>query len=202
MEILRSDLKCQSLSYKRFKNIEINLLGRYQLDNAATVLETIDVLIQRGWSIPEKCVRGGLKKARWPGRFELLYDQPVFILDGAHNPQGVKSLTDNISTYLDQRKVIFLAGVLKDKDYNNMFDAIMPFAKVIIAVGPEHPRAVRSGDLAEFLRCRYKLAGVYEAEDINCGIVKALDLAKAGDVIIAFGSLYMAGAVRAFFTAN
>lgn len=199
IEILKSDLNSQILNYLNFKNIELRLLGEHQLKNAVVVLKTIEVLIKKGWKISDQDIHNGLKKARWPGRFEVLNNDPYFIVDGAHNPNGVESLVNNIEKYFYGRKLIFLTGVLKDKDYKNMLDMIAPFAKKFIAVQPDNPRALDYRDLAMFLRNRYGQAEVIEAEYVKSGIDISLNCAEPDDIVIAFGSLYMVGSIRKYF---
>lgn len=139
-----------------------------------------------------------MKKAKWPGRFEVLTRKPYFIVDGAHNPNGVRAMADNINAYFKDRKIIFLVGVLKDKDYEAMMRLIMPYGSKFIVVQPENSRALSQGELADYLRNNSN-ADVSEADNVETGIKTALNLAREDEVIIAFGSLYMVGSIRNFF---
>ena len=87
---VKADLHGQVFNYRDWKEVSIPLLGGYQLFNAAVVLETIQVLREKGYRICEEALRRGLSEVSWIGRFELLREKPVFIVDGAHNPQGIK----------------------------------------------------------------------------------------------------------------
>lgn len=198
VEVTSSDLNGQSLNFEGFREIRISLLGEYQQKNAAVVLKTLEILIEKGWNITVRNIKDGMKKAKWPGRFEVLGRKPYFIVDGAHNPNGVQALADNIKVYFKDRKIIFLVGVLKDKDYEAMMRLIMPYGNKFIVVRPENSRALSQDELASFLR-EHGNAEVSEAGNVEAGIKTALDLAKEEEVIIAFGSLYMVGSIRGFF---
>ena len=198
VEVTNSDLNGQSFHFEDFRDIKIGLLGEYQQKNAAVVLKTLEVLIKKGWNFTVKDIKEGMKKAVWPGRFEVLDRNPYFVVDGAHNPCGVQALADNIKAYFKDRKIIFLVGVLKDKDYTVMMKRIMPLGNKFIVVQPENARALSRGDLACFLSENGN-ADVWEADNVETGIRMALAQAKEDEVIIAFGSLYMVGSIRSFF---
>lgn len=199
IEVIKSDLRGQIFSYSDFKNIEISLLGEHQLKNAAVSLEAIDCLIKRGWDISYKNIQDGFKNAKWPGRFEILNEKPYFIVDGAHNPQGVETLVKNIKKYFKNKKVIFLTGVFRDKEYEKMFEIAVSYGKKFITVQPDYQRALDYKDLAKLLRKKYKHVEVFEAGDIQNGIEISLGCAEQEDVVVAFGSLYMVGVIREFF---
>lgn len=172
------------------------LLGKHQLHNVAVVLETVDVLRRKGWKISESNLREGLESVRWPARFEVLSKDPVFILDGGHNPQCAEALTECIKEYLSDRKVVFLLGVLGDKDYGTIVDMMMPHASKFICVTPLSDRALSADDLASYIEGKGAKADA--AESISEGIKMALEAARdeQKEPVVAFGSLYLAGAVR------
>ncbi len=194
------DLK--SLSYnlcgQRFlwkgQEYQLSLLGAHQLRNAGVVLETVSAMRAKGWQIPETAVFEGLRQVRWPARFEILWEEPLFILDGGHNPQCAEALARNLADYLPGEKLTFLVGVLADKDYRQMLDLISPFAACFICVTPDSSRALNSEDLAAVIAERgFSSAACSSIED---GIRMALDTEHP---VMAFGSLYLAGHVRTVF---
>ena len=170
------------------------LLGPHQLRNAGTVLETVAVLRARGWHIPEAAVSEGLRSVRWPARFEVLSREPLFILDGGHNPQCAEALAHNLEEYLPGQKFCILLGVLRDKDYRQMLDLVSPFASKFLCVTPESPRALAAADLAAEVQTRGVSASALES--IREGVRQAL---ASGENVLAFGSLYLAGHVRTLF---
>ena len=98
------------------KELELPLLGQHQLYNAAVVLSVIDSLIDAGWQITEEAIRAGIRNVSWPGRFDIISRDPLFIIDGGHNPQCIEALVKNITDYLAGRRLVVLTGVLADKD--------------------------------------------------------------------------------------
>lgn len=178
------------------KKYFIPLLGPHQLNNGAMVLETVEALRTRGWKIPEEAIKSGLEKVKWPARFEVLTKKPLFILDGGHNPQCAEALKETIEIYLPNDRIVFLLGVLADKDYESIIEMMEPYAREFVCVTPLSDRALAGDKLAEVIRSRGGIA--QSADSISDGIDLALE--KSGDnPIIAFGSLYLAGAVRTQF---
>ena len=110
----------QIFSYGEYKDIRLRLAGRYQIDNAATVLEAVDALRRSGVPIPEEAVRKGFAGVTWPGRFQVLEKEPTVIVDGAHNRDAARRLAENVRTYLTDRKIVGVMGVFKDKEYDRI----------------------------------------------------------------------------------
>ena len=133
----------QVFDYRARRHLRIQLLGNYQMENAMAVLDIIDCLIRRGWGITENAIRAGLAQATWPGRFEVLSREPLLIVDGAHNPNGVEALVDTIRAYFPDQKINFVMGVMKDKDYHTMLRLIAPYATRFITELPDAHRALR-----------------------------------------------------------
>lgn len=140
-------------SYRGWRRVTLGLQGGYQVQNAATALETVGVLRERGWNIPDDAVIAGLAETRWPGRFELLGHQPPFIVDGGHNPQGVQALIESLAQSYPERPVIFIFGVLADKDYETMARQMVAYApaRMIICIEPPNPRALPTEELSRAL---------------------------------------------------
>ena len=196
--LLSADLSGQTVSYRGRENLRLGLLGTYQGKNAAVVLDTLDVLRERGLSLPEEAVRRGLERAVWPGRFELLRRQPPVFVDGAHNPDGAEELSACLTRYLPGQKVVFVMGVMADKDYPRMIRQLLPFAAEWIAVTPENGRALPSARLCAAVKDAFP-GPVFDAGDVREGLSLALEQSGADGAVCAFGSLYMAGDVRAYF---
>jgi len=175
----------------------LNLLGPHQVRNAAVVLETVEALRRRGWNIDDKAVSAGLRDVTWPARMEVLNRSPLFILDGGHNPQCAQALAACAKELLPGKKAVFLIGVLADKDYAAVMDYVLPLAQAFICLTPLSDRALPAEDLADYLTARGARAEA--CEDISEGIKKALTLAGEDNAVIAFGSLYLAGAIRSGF---
>lgn len=169
---------------------ELPLLGAHQIRNASVTLTTVDALRARGWEIPESAVHDGLRNVKWPARFEILSREPLFILDGGHNPQCAHALAQNIIDYLPGQKITFLMGVLKDKDYGQMLDLIETLAAKIVCLTPDNPRALPGDELARLVGERGIPALNFTS--IEEGISYSL---QSDEPIVAFGSLYLAGQI-------
>lgn len=176
------------------KEIELPLLGEHQMFNASVVLSTVDALTEQGWKITEDHIREGLKHVTWPGRFDIVSRDPLFIIDGGHNPQCIEALVKNIRDYLTDRRVIALVGVLADKDYADMFRPVMELVEQFVCITPDSPRKLDADDLAAYLRgVGAKAEGCGEMLQ---GIRRCLELAGEDGVVLCFGSLYSIGAVK------
>ena len=191
----RHSLEGQVFDFAEYKNLQLPLLGAHQLCNAAVVLNVVSYLQKAGWEqITEATIRQGLQEVSWPGRFEIVGKDPLFIIDGGHNPQCIQALVENIKDYLTDKKIIVLAGVLADKDYGDMFRPVMPYAEEFVCITPDNPRKMRASDLAEHLRRAG--AKATPCDSVEAGVALAKTLAGKDGVILSFGSLYSIGDVR------
>ena len=176
------------------KGLFLPLLGDHQLHNAAVVLSVADTLIEKGWKISEENIRDGLRHTRWPGRFDIMRHDPLFIIDGGHNPQCIEALVKNIRDYLVGKKLIVLTGVLADKDYADMYKPVMPYAQQFVCITPPSPRKLEAAQLAEHLT--QAGARAVACKSILDGVRTAMELAGKDGVVLSFGSLYSIGSIR------
>ena len=191
------DLDGQSFSYGDWADLRIPLAGRYQLNNAAVVLETVEALRERGWQISGEAVRQGMTSARWPARFEVLRRDPVFIVDGGHNPHGIQATAESLQRLFPGRKITFVTGVMADKDVESILGLIVPLAEQFFTVRPENPRAMKAEELAR--RIRALGAKATPCESVADGVARAVEAEGQDGVACALGSLYMSGEVRDCF---
>ena len=198
LRVREDNLGGQRFDYGGMRDLHTPLPGDYQRYNAAVALTVTETLREKGWQIGKDAVCRGLEKTKWPARFELVYLRPAFIVDGGHNPQGAVSVRRNLERYFPGRKVTFLIGVMADKDYEEMFSSIIPLAKRIITVAPNNPRALPAEKLADYFKAK-GFDRVAARGSVKEGIDAALEAAEEEEVICAFGSFYMAGAVREYF---
>ena len=197
---LEDSIHGQHFSYKTYENLHLPLLGHHQLRNAAVVIELVEVLRSRGFSISDEALREGFANASWAGRFEVLHEAPVFIADGGHNRQCIESVADALHTYFPDKEISLILGVLADKDYSSMIELLAPLAKRFYTVTPDSPRALAAKDLARQL-------SPYEKPTFVCSsaaeaVAKAFGDAEQDDVICSVGSLYMTGEIRTAVLAN
>lgn len=194
VELLSASLEGQVFNWGPYKELQLPLLGQHQLKNAATTLTVMMVLRKLGWNISDEAIREGIATVSWPGRFELVARKPLFIVDGGHNPQCIEALVNNVRDYLGDRKMVILTGVLADKDYNEMYRDMVPFASEVVTMTPPNPRALTAQELKSYLDQFGK--PVTACDTIAEGVQMAK--AKAGEdgVVLAYGSLYMVGDIE------
>ncbi|MCL1845122.1 MAG: bifunctional folylpolyglutamate synthase/dihydrofolate synthase [Defluviitaleaceae bacterium] len=179
--------------YYRGENFTVSLLGEHQLRNAAVVIETVEILRARGWEISEKALQNGLRETVWPGRFEVLRRDPVFIVDTAHNPQGVAATLATLEKIAPGVHPIVIFGVLEDKDFIEMARLLSDFVpEKFVLVTPENPRALPASELK-----KYVTGDAVVCESIAEGVAHTFEIAEFYSVIIALGSLSMIGKIRA-----
>lgn len=195
LERISSSLDGQEFKYRGRGPYHLRLLGEYQLLNALTVIDVCNALRSRGWDkLTDEAIDEGLSHAQWPGRLELLRRGPDFIVDGAHNPQCVDALMDSLAALYGDKKLIFLTGVLRDKDWQQMLRRALPLAKAFVVITPPSARALDENELAAWLNKQGVQA--IPAKDTDDGVRRALALAGEDDAICSWGSLYFTGEVR------
>ncbi len=191
---VRHGMAKQSFSYGKYKELAISLLGQFQIENAVTAVETITALSKEGFPVKEEALRQGLLETVWPGRFSVIGKNPLFIADGAHNEDAARKLAESIRHYFTNKKIIYIMGVLRDKEYGKVIDNTYELAEHIITVTPPvKERALHACDLAqEILKCH---KGVTAADSVQEAVEMAYLLAgrEKEAVIIAFGSLSYLG---------
>lgn len=197
LNIISEGLDKQIFSYKKYKNIKLSLLGKHQFYNASVVLETIDVLKKEGFKISLKNIKEGLNSVVWDARVTVLAKEPMFILDGSHNPQCVKALADSLPSLIGKKKITIICGILKDKDYKTMLDYMLPFGKEFICLTPKIYRGLDGNKLVRYLKSKGVKAK--KEETIKKAILDVLNNSNKNDIILCFGSLYLCGDVYGSF---
>ena len=182
---------------------ETKLPGRHQVSNAVTALAASEYLFRKDYeknnarkAIAKKldemnvksAQQGGIIRTCWPGRLEVLKKEPLFYRDGAHNPDGAKKLAAFLQKYFTNKKIIYIMGVLKDKEYKKMLRYLMPMAKEVYVFKPKNERGLSAQILADKIKEVADVSVTIES-DVNAAVFRALDTAKPDDVLVACGSL-------------
>ena len=182
---------------------ETKLPGRHQVSNAVTALAASEYLFRKDYeknnarkAIAKKldemnvksAQQGGIIRTCWPGRLEVLKKEPLFYRDGAHNPDGAKKLAAFLQKYFTNKKIIYIMGVLKDKEYKKMLRYLMPMAKEVYVFKPNNERGLSAQILADTIKEVADVSVTIES-DVNAAVFRALDTAKPDDVLVACGSL-------------
>lgn len=172
--------------------LQARLVGEHQVYNAS--LAVMAALTVRETAVNQEAVARGLAKACWPGRFEVLRTQPPLVVDGAHNPAGAAVLRRTLDQVFPGREVLFLLGILKDKDIEGITGLLVREQDRVIAVRPLSERAAEAGDLAS----HFPPHQVEAVPDWEEGVNRLLELAEQEPrkVACVAGSLYLLGAVR------
>lgn len=175
---------------------DLRLAGAHQQLNCLTVLKTVGVLRNRGWNIPDDAVRRALAAVCFPGRLELLSEEPVVLIDGAHNPNGIQSLANNIAQYLPDEKIDLYFGMLADKNIDLALDLLLPYAGRIFTLTPDSEEAVKAEEMAEKIRRKTKgTVPVVSLPDAETA-VRGVELRTDANPVVFTGSLYMIGHIR------
>ena len=188
------DVDVQGVS---FEGVRIAMAGRHQIDNAVAAMCALSIMEERGdVRVSRRALYAGLAAARQPGRMEVFAEEksPITIIDGAHNPDGAKSLKEAIGSFCTDKKILMVIGVLADKDVKGMMDHFTDMTEDFIVTQPDNPRRLKAESLADMLRSRG--CTCIEAPDIKQAYKEACQRKDKYDVIIYAGSLYMIGKVR------
>jgi dihydrofolate synthase/folylpolyglutamate synthase len=168
-----------------------SLLGRHQAENAGVVLMTLRLLGQSELRLTEAAVRTGLRSAVWPGRFEILGHQPELIVDGAHNPDSARALRLALDDMYPGRSVVFVLGILADKDISTVSQTLVGQSDRVVAVKPDSPRAAEPAAIAAQFP-----AQAIVSTTVSEGIRQAVELAGSDGIVCVAGSLYQVGEAR------
>ena len=198
LRVLDASVAGQTLEDREYGKLKLPLAGEHQRKNAANVLEAVAMLRTQGYRISDDDVREGIAKTVWPARFERLSTAPDFILDGGHNPQCLHAATAALREYYPGQKVVFLVGMMADKDTDHMLAEMASIAKSFVCIRPDSPRAMQPELLAQQLTERFHLPAC-ACGSVREGIAEATRQAGKEGVVCALGSLYLAGEVRAAF---
>ena len=187
-------LEEQSFDYTEWKQVKVGLAGTCQLKNAAVALESILALRKLGFQITDEQVYAGMRRTVWKGRFTPIAREPVVILDGAHNEGGARELRNSLELYFSGKKLYYIFGMLKDKEYQKVIDLTAPLAHHIITIEtPDNPRAMSAQELQAVVAAVNP--AVEAAGSIREAVQKACQMAGRDDVIVIFGSLsFLSGA--------
>ena len=170
----------------------VNLLGGHQVDNCAVAVMTAMVLGKNEKRIDISAIEKGLLTVRWPGRFEVMPGRPTVIIDGAHNPDGIRALRENLDRFCKGKKIVFLLGILQDKDVKTMVTTLIRSQDKVVVVAPMSERAGKPEIVAREIKAEH----VEVASSIEEGVKRAKLLAGEDDILCVAGSLYLIGAVR------
>lgn len=180
---------------KSYSDVEISMVGRHQAENLKTALATLEILRKSGAvKLDREALYEGLKRARQPGRFEVISKDPLVIVDGAHNEAGAQALQETMAQHFAGKKILLVAGILADKEIDSIVKFLTKITDHIIVTEPDNPRKLAAEKLAEHVADFGAAAEV--VSDVEAAVHRAKELADGYDVILFAGSLYLIGDVR------
>jgi dihydrofolate synthase/folylpolyglutamate synthase len=180
---------------KSYSDVEISMVGRHQAENLKTALATLEILRKSGAvKLDREALYEGLKRARQPGRFEVISEDPLVIIDGAHNEAGAQVLQETMAQHFAGKKILLVAGILADKEIDSIVKFLTKITDHIIVTEPDNPRKLAAEKLAEHV-AEFGVAAEV-VSDVEAAVHRAKELADGYDVILFAGSLYLIGDVR------
>ena len=180
----------------------LRLVGRHQADNAATAYATLLVLREKGWKISDQAITDGFSRASIAGRQEVVQTDPLLMIDGAHNVDGVTALCATMDDLLPAGGISLVLGMVADKQYEACVRMLVRRADSVYAVQPDNPRALSSRELTTMIRAFSPYCNVIDCGDVPSALKRALRYADETDAIVVCGSLYVAGEAKNALTAD
>ena len=171
--------------------MQLGLNGAHQMANAAVAIAACELLENAGFSIQPSHLRVGLKNVNWPGRFQILSQNPAIVLDVAHNPASIRCLAAQLEKMYAGRKIYFVIGLMQDKDIQLIAQIVSRIAYAIQPVASSFYRAIKAHNLhRQFSSFNVEL---YEGKTVANGVTSVLQLCEKEDVVCITGSHYIAG---------
>ncbi len=175
------------------------MIGDYQVYNALNALTVLEILKDKGWNITTEAVLKGLETVRFTGRFEIMHRDPIIVIDGGHNIEGITSFVNNIKRYFPDKKVILFYGMLNDKQVDESVNLLTTIAKEFFTLTPSDPRAVPAEEMTAFIHENFPDMPSHALQSIG-EIKDHVDMNKTDEIYAFTGSLYMIGSARTELT--
>jgi dihydrofolate synthase/folylpolyglutamate synthase len=190
-----------TFSYYGLKNtwhgLQTALRGSHQTDNAALVLAACELLDERKARLELTDIKKGLSTNHWPGRLETISENPLIMLDGAHNQAAARNLARFLSSNLAGSKITLVIGILDDKPYKTMLNSLLPLANRVVLTRARIDRALDPRKLQE-VAAEYKIKNTI-IPDVVKAVKYAIDTSAPDDAICIAGSLYVVGEAKKAF---
>lgn len=177
---------------QHYSNIELALRGRHQRANTSVALAALELVCDR-FPVSEKSLRQGLRTVSWPGRLEVMLECPTVILDGAHNPEGVRALVDEMNQFRQGRKIKLLFATMADKEWEIMLRELEKTADEVVFTRVKMERSANPDQLAQSLT---ESIPHREIDDSRIALQTLLSETGPEEIILVAGSLYLLGEVR------
>jgi len=170
-------------------HLTIPLLGDYQVENAATAVATLEILVSSGFNIAAADIAQGLAQVEWPGRFQILSYQPIVLVDGAHNVGSMKRLVGNIKAYFNYDKLFLIIGISCDKDIPGIVKELISLSPQVIVTRSSHSRAASPPLIAAEFTSQGIKSKITDA--VSQALSQTLSIAGRKDLVCVTGSLFV-----------
>jgi dihydrofolate synthase/folylpolyglutamate synthase len=184
----------RSLHTNEITRLEIRLLGKHQVENASTAYVALQQLRKQGIPISKRAIHDGFANTEWPARFEILREDPPFVIDSAHNPDSAKRLRQTVEEFFPEHPIIVLIGVSEDKNVMGIIRELLPGTTSFVCSQSTHPRAMD----AEKIKQLVEPFGIptLAIRDIRTALDFALGLAGNTALVLVTGSIFVAATAR------
>ena len=179
---------------KTWKDLKPILNGNHQYRNAGLALAACDLLDNKNKIFSEDIIKKGLLNVKWPGRLEIVSQNPILILDGAHNIAAIKMLCKFLKDKYSDKNITLVVGVLDDKPYKEIFRELLPVGKRLILTCPKIDRAIDVNLLYD--AAKTVITDVKIIPEVSEALNYALKNSSLSDIICVTGSLYVIGEAK------
>jgi len=184
-----------SITARNTYSVRTSMMGEYQGENIALAIAAGECL-----NLSKRSILEGIHKTRLPGRLEIIGNNPLILLDGAHNPAAMEQLKKTLLSYLHFHRLVLVLGILKDKDISSMICHLAVIGDYFILTESSNPRACpvdQLMDIAQKIISPRKV--IIPEKNISKALEKALGIATKNDLICITGSLFTVGEARSYF---
>ncbi len=191
-----SDMQTFQFNNDSSFTVSTSMLGLHQGENIALALRTVEVLVDQGSCISKEDIEKGIVETKNPGRMEVLGKSPLVVVDGAHNPGGVKALVKTLKKDFRHHRLVLIVGLLQDKNFEEILDVLLPVCNCFVATLPPTPRGRNPQDLVEYAKKSFSSIETSCSESVSDALKLAFSLAEKDDLICVTGSLFTVGEAR------
>jgi dihydrofolate synthase/folylpolyglutamate synthase len=184
-------------SLKEYR-VQTSILGEYQGENLAVTIHTVEQLQLLGIYLTDKDLIAGIQGTRNPGRMEVLAKNPLVVLDGAHNPVGMDMLGASLKNDFQFKRLIMVVGILRDKNIDEMLEAVVPLVDLLVVTKSDNPRACEPEVIADIAKKQGFVGMILVYDKLPDAVWYAVESAKVGDMVCITGSLFTVGAARSY----
>ncbi len=181
----------------QIESLNPGLSGEHQYRNSALALASIEILKQKGYKIEVQSMKSGLESTVWPGRMQIIKQNPFVVLDGAHNPEALQALRTALDKHFSYEKLYLVLGIMEDKEVDKLLEIVLPVSDYVLYTCPDYFRALSPKKL-ESKALAWNKPG-FRAKNVYTALRTAEQRARNKDMILVTGSLFTVGEALTYF---